>query len=100
MPPIDSVVKLNRSNSKRVSVCNNETNFDLKSMYDVATSWLWGKPETKGSGSVFLRNRTQDAHSGKRAIEAKSRVPTVVEENTERLIFRTPKEGGETVASS
>lgn len=43
-------------------------------MYDVATSSVWGKPETKGSGSVFLRNRTQDAHSGKRAIEAKSLV--------------------------
>lgn len=87
----DSVAKLICSSLKSVSVCNNEMNFDCE-VYDVVMSLLWGKRGTKGTGSVFRPNRTQDTQAGKRITEDKSRTAR----KTDLCDF---KECGETVAS-
>lgn len=48
-------------------------NFDHE-VYDVVMSLLWGKWGAKGTGGVFLPNRTQETQAGKRIAEDKSRV--------------------------
>lgn len=53
-PPADSVAKLICSNSKSVSVCNNEKNFDPE-VYDVVMSSLRGNEGPKVLGGFSFQ---------------------------------------------